>query len=278
MTLSKLNPLKGSLYIPLLEKILKKKAVVNLKNENDDCFKLHVTLGMNEDLMFGKNSDRISKELLKRMEELNWDGIESPTPCSARVFEKFGKNNDVSILVFGLDVSKTKDGKENAYVIPLHVPVKRRSKIVRLLFQKNEDGTKNHYSLIKSMSRLVASQISGKKAKKYICDYCLIAFGKEDLLIDHEKYCLEHDAVKVVMPKWNVNNILEFKNIQNRIECPLKIYADFECFTKPIDEKRGKTKLYQKHDPSAVCIYVVSRVDGFSMDPVVIAAENETTK
>ena len=37
----------------------------------------------------------------------------------------------------------------------------------------------------------------------------------------------------------------------------------------------GKTKLYQQHVPSAFCIYVVSRVEGFSMDPITYICQNE---
>ena len=50
----------------------------------------------------------------------------------------------------------------------------------------------------------------------------------------------------------------------------MKIIFDFESFLKPIDKVCGETKLYQKHVPSAFCLYVVSRVEGFSMDPIII--------
>ena len=234
-----------------------------MENEDDECFKWAVTRALN---FVSKDSERITKKLRKQSEQLNWDGIEFPTPCSERMFKKF-ENNNMSVLVFGYD-------KKN--IIPLYVPSsKSREKVVRLFFYKNENGTKSHYCAIKSMSRLVSSQINKKKAKKYVCDYCLNAFGKEDLLNEHIKYCSNHDAVNVVMPKPGKNDFLKFKNIQNSIECPVKIYADFESFTKPIDEKSGKTKLYQKHVPSAFCFYVVSRVEGFSMDPVSYVCQNE---
>ena len=58
---------------------------------------------------------------------------------------------------------------------------------------------------------------------------------------------------------------LKFKNIQNQIECPIKIYADFESLLVPVDKTLGDTKLYQKHIPVAFSLYVVSRVKGFSM-------------
>ena len=188
ITYSKLRPLRGSSHIPLPEKILRKKALINMENEGDECFKWAVTRALN---LAGKDSQRVTKELREQSEKLIYDGIEFPTPCSERMFKKFENNNDVSVSVFGY---------ENKDIIPLYVPIERRERIARLFFYKNEDGTKSHYFVIRSMSRLVSSQISKKKAKKFICDFCLNAFGNEDLLNKHVKYCSKHDAVNVVMP------------------------------------------------------------------------------
>ena len=124
------------------------------------------------------------------------------------------------------------------------------------------------------MSRLVSFQASKKNEKKYVCDFCLNMFGSQELLDDHTEYCSKHDAVNTVMPKPG-RNTLKFKNIQNSVECPMKIYADFESFLEPMDRKHGETKLYQRHVPSAFCFYVVSRVEGFSMDPVTYVSQGE---
>ena len=149
-----------------------------------------------------------------------------------------------------------------------------REKVIRLFFQKSDDGKGSHYCVIKDMSRLVSSQVSKKKAKKYVCDYCLNSFGAEDLLGKHVEYCSKHDAVNVTMPTPG-KNTLKFKNIQNMVECPIKIIFDFESFLVKSDKVSGKTELYQVHKPSAFCIYVVSRVEGFSMDPITYVCENE---
>ena len=96
----------------------------------------------------------------------------------------------------------------------------------------------------------------------------------QELLNKHLEDCLEHDAMNVTMPKPG-RNILKFKNIQNAVECPIKIYFDKESFLKPIDKMYGMIKLYQQHVASVFCIYVVSRVEGFSMDPIVYVCQNE---
>ena len=83
------------------------------------------------------------------------------------------------------------------------------------------------------MSALVGCQVSAKKHKKFVCDYCLNHFGSLELLDNHVEYCSKHDAVNTILPQPD-KNILKFKNLQNRVECPIKIYEDFESFLMPI--------------------------------------------
>ena len=140
--------------------------------------------------------------------------------------------------MFGYEVSVNK-----TYIIPLYVPTEHREKVVRLFFLKNEDETASHYCVVKNMSALVGAQVSAKKEKKYVCDFCLNVFGSQELLDDHTEYCSKHDAVNAIMPKL-ARSILKFKNIQNSVECPIKIYADFESFLEPIDRKQGERRSY----------------------------------
>ena len=145
-----------------------------MKNEDEECFKWAVTRALNP---VEKNKQRVTKELRKQSEELNWDGIEFPTPCLEKVFKKFERNNGVSLLVFGhvATVNKT-------YIIPLYVPTERRNRVVCLFFLKSEDGTVSHYCVVKNMSALVGAQVRAKKERKYVCDFCLNVFGSQALL------------------------------------------------------------------------------------------------
>ena len=218
ITLYRLRPLRGSSYIKLPKVISKRRAVINMENKDDRCFKWAVTRSLNlvEDV-----PQLVTDELRKQSERLDLSGIEFLTPREEGVFRKFEENNNISLLVFGHEETVNK-----TYIVPLYVPKVRRERIVRLLFLKNEDGTESHYCVVKDMSRLVSSQISKKKKRKYVCDFCLNAFGRQDLLDAHEEYCSRHDAVNTVMPKPG-RNILKFKNIQNSVECPVKMFGDF---------------------------------------------------
>ena len=112
----KLRPLRGSSYLELPKSIRKKQAIINMKNDDVYCFKWANTRALN--LVNGKhgNPERVKKELRKQVEELNWDGIEFPTPCSERMFKKFEKNNKVNVSVFGCVDSRKKIGYT---IIPL---------------------------------------------------------------------------------------------------------------------------------------------------------------
>ena len=63
-------PLGGSSYIPLPKFLAAKKAITNLKNEDDEWFKLVITRALNP---VEKNSERIDKKLREKSEVLNWD-------------------------------------------------------------------------------------------------------------------------------------------------------------------------------------------------------------
>ena len=183
ITLNRLRPLRGSSHIELPKVIAKRKALINMENDGDECFKWAVTRALNP---VEKNPQRVTKELRGQSEELDWDRIEFLMPCLERVFKTFERNNNVSLLVFGYE-----DTVNNTYIIPLYVPTERRQKVVRLFFLKNEDGTESHYCVVKNMSALVSSQASKKKEKKYVCDFCLNMFGSQELLDD-----------RTDVPKW----------------------------------------------------------------------------
>ena len=124
ITKSRLNPLRGSSHIPLPNKIKNTKALINPKNNDDQCFKYAVTRALNP---VTRDAERISKELKEQTKKYNWDSIEFPTPCSEKQFKKFEKNNNVSLLVYG---------HQQTSIINLYVPRDCRETVVRLFFLK----------------------------------------------------------------------------------------------------------------------------------------------
>ncbi len=94
----KFNPLSGSGYSKLPPLIAKKKAVINMKNDDDQCFKWAVTRALNPT---DNHPERVTKELKDQAEKLNWDGITFPT--KTKDIHIWEKNNDKTVNVFGYD-------------------------------------------------------------------------------------------------------------------------------------------------------------------------------
>ena len=151
-----------------------------MKNDDDQCFKWSVTRALHP---VAKNSERITKELKDQSERLDWSGLKFPVTLDQIViFEKF--NPSISINVFGFEGD----------VYPLRLSKTQRTQIVNLLLIS--DGEKQHYCFIKSLSRLLSSQMSKHDHANSFCLNCLNHFPNEEKLKIHEEYCLKNQAKK----------------------------------------------------------------------------------
>lgn len=133
------KPLKGSLYIPLSKELAVKKAVINMKYEDNECFKWCIARALNS---VDVHPERVTKELAKQAERLNWSGITFPKTLNE--IDKFERNNtDLSVNVFSYEKS----------VYPLRISKHERKDVVALLLISND--TTNHYCLIKNLRGLL---------------------------------------------------------------------------------------------------------------------------
>ena len=257
------EPLKGNSYIPLPPKLAQKKAIINMKNEDNKCFTWSVLRALNPR---ERDNERIDKGLKKKEDSLNMTGIAYPVQLNA--LDKFERQNPtISINVFGYEES----------VYPLRVSKCEGREVVNLLLISDEE--KRHYCLIKSMSRLLSSQSSTDEHVLHYCPRCLNHFTTQEKLATHKEYCSAHEAVKIEMP--GEGTTLSFKNYNRSMRVPFIVYADFESFIKPIDTcgpnpENSYTKQYQKHTPSSFCYYIKCFDDEvYSQNPVTYTASTE---
>ena len=91
--------LGGSFYILLPKFLATKKATINLKNEDVECFKWSITRALNPVEI---HSERIDKELQETSKVLNWKGLKFPVKLSD--INKFeNHNSSISVNVFGYE-------------------------------------------------------------------------------------------------------------------------------------------------------------------------------
>ena len=240
------HPMRGSSYIPLPDWIVRKKAIVSLRNQDDKCFLWSVLRYLHPR---DKNDFRLT-DLKSKENSLNTKGIKFPV--RVRDISKFEKiNPDLpGINVFSVN--------ENNKFYPLRMAHRDPQKTIDLfLFEK--EG-KYHYSLIKSFSRLFRSQITSRtNGRIHICKRCFTHFSKEELFKRHIEYCSANETVVVKMPKRKSK--LEFRNYFKKLPIPFVVYADFECFTKSVESCKPNPEdpysfVYQKHEPSGFCFYI----------------------
>ena len=256
------QPLRGSTFLPLPSKIATKKAVINMKNNDDQCFKWSVVRALNP---VDIHPERITKELKEQSERLDWSGLKFPVDLKQIIiFEKL--NPQISINVFGFEGD----------VYPLRLSKSEREQTINLLLISDEE--KQHYCLIKSLSRLLSSQMSKHGHTNSFCLNCLNRFPNEEKLKIHEEYCLKNQAIRIEMPE--EGSFISFIHHNRSIKVPFVVYADFEAFTEeiPISEQNEKfsfTQKYQKHKPSGFCFKIVCFDERYNQKPVLFRARSE---
>ena len=144
-----LNLMRGSSYLPLPNWLARKKAIINPKNEDQECFKWAVIVASRWEEI-NNNPERISK--LKRFEkDFDWSGIEFPV--SVKDIKKFEFRNQISINLLAIEGEQIyicRKGGNYEHIINL------------MLITGNN---RKHYVTIKSLSRLLSSQNTKHKGK-----------------------------------------------------------------------------------------------------------------
>ena len=146
------KPIKGSSYIPLPDFLMRKNAIIHIKNKDDKCFLWSVLRYLHPKQIHG---ERLT-DLKEYENDLNFKGINFPV--KVKDIQKFeNQNPDIpGINVFSIN--------DNNKIYPLRLNQKDAKKSIDLFhFSKDE---KQHYSLIKNFSRLVRSQITSHSSTK----------------------------------------------------------------------------------------------------------------
>ena len=148
------EPLYGGSYIPLDPYLANKKALINIQNEDDKCFMWSVLRALYPK---DTNPQRIDNDLKSKQDSINMKGI--CYPVSLRAIDRFEHlNPNISISILGYN-------KEDL-VHPIRISKYTGCDhdIILLLLKeavKGENGKieeKTHYTLVKNMSALIASQ------------------------------------------------------------------------------------------------------------------------
>ena len=241
----RLNLMRGSSYVLLPDWLMKKKAIINPKNSDMECFKWAVIAAMKWEEI-GNNLERVSK--LKRYEgEFDWSDIEFPV--SFRDINKFERNNEIGVNILAVENKKIyicRKGRDYNRIVNL------------MLIADVENPNQKHYVAVKLLSRLLSKQNSKHKEAQHFCTNCLNGFESEIIRDEHYEYCRSKDSVRVEMP--TKNPIVKYADGQYQLKVPFVIYADFESILVPVSGatnnlEMSSTRGINVHQPSGWCMY-----------------------
>ena len=243
------QPMKGSSYIKLPQELRNsKKGLINMKNEDNECFRwCHIRLLNPQD----KNPQRIKKSDKEYINKLDYSGIEFPV--TTKQYNKIEKQNEININVFGY---------ENKQPYPIFVSKEKYDRHMNLLLITENDN--KHYALIEDFNRFMFNQTK-YEGRKHFCMHCLQCFSSERVVNNHKDNCIQVNGTQAVKMLDKDNNILKFNNFHKQQPVPFVIYADFEAITEKIsgcqpNNDKSYTETYQKHTDcrygyKVVCCY-----------------------
>ena len=251
VNIAKYQPLTGSSYMELPDTLKSKKAIINVKNDDQKCLMWSLLSARHP---VKKNAQRVTK-YKDHEKELNFAGIDFPTPLNQ--IPNVEHQNNLSINVFGYS--------ESAGIHPLYLS---KDPINLLLITKVEDGKiLSHYCWIKNFDRLCSAE-NKHNGETFFCLRCITPHSSERTLSDHLIHCKGVDAppCHAVFPQATEDGsppTIQFKNIQHLMKAPYVIYADTEAIIKPTASSTTDSNTVQtsEHVPCSFA-YTVVRSDG----------------
>ena len=88
---------------------------------------------------------------------------------------------------------------------------------------------------IKDFNRHVFPKTKNKN-KKHFCKNCLQCFSSTKILTEHKEVCLRINGTQPVRLE---KGAPEFKSYVKQLPVPFKIYADFDCNLKSVENYEG---------------------------------------
>ena len=221
-----------------------KKAKINPKNSDDNCFQYAITVTLNFE-QINNHPERVFN-ISPFINKYNWKDIEFPS--NKKDWNEFQKNNK-SIALNILYVPHNSEEIRHAYKSKHNL--NRENKVILLMIT---DGKKWHYLAVKSLSALLR-RITSTNNGAFCCLNSLHSDRTKDKLKKHENVCKDHDYCYIEMSKEN-NKILKYNHGKKSMTVPLIISSDLEalpekmstCHNNPINSSTAKIN---KHTASS---------------------------
>jgi len=250
--IAKYRTLRGGCFIEIPSYLQQKRAIINVRNNDTQCFKWSFLSIMHYNDVNSKHRNRVSSY---RKFESKYDFSCINFPVSMRSITKFELKNQKKKLAINIFEQVEHDDL-------MELTIKRISpfshekgyKCVDMLLLHDENLSSSHYTGIVDLGKLYGQR---NYHKKQFCYNCLHFIGKKSFM-NHATDCNKFKTQKVKMPSPKVvNNVLlppeiKFKNQHKDIPHEYVMYLDFECLMDSVANKDNtcNTFMLAQHKPT----------------------------
>ena len=159
--LHKISLNRAGSYIDSPEWLKAKRATINPKNKNNECFKCAITVALNHENI-GRNPQRITK-IKPFIDTYNWNDIKFPSHSNDwKKFEQNNKTIALNILYVPYNTKQIRPAYISKYTY------KRDNQVIVLMITDNE---KWHYLAVKNISGLLR-RITSNHDGDFYCLNC----------------------------------------------------------------------------------------------------------
>ena len=239
-------------YLPLPKHIVDKKAVVNIQNMDDECFKWCMKYHQSPQ---GKNDDRIS--VLEKVLD-TFDYTDMKFPVTELDVSKFSVRNKLNIFV--MHEKKGEILRKQYHKVGLEYDT------VYLWFMPSPETTEGsgHYAYIKNVSRLMNNLKANGRSK--FCRECCKMYNVDQKHSETDCATIQQEGSVIRLTNKDGTPLqnVKFKNFHKQAQVPFIAFADFECTLREHDQtpfnikKSAHTKLRQKHVPNSYAYNVIT--------------------
>ena len=171
LTFSKVNNTSvAGHYVPLPKWLQSKKAIINIQNKDEFCFKWAVTRALN---MERSNNVRVTPYLRTKAKGLDWSGVEFPVAIGGDDVLTFERNNKVGICIY----AHSEEGDGGSVVYRFRSPGRRYGKVINLFMLKLPVGESFQYHFCpKHRLSALLRTFCGQERRVVCCRYCPARF------------------------------------------------------------------------------------------------------
>jgi hypothetical protein len=182
------KPISGATFVPTPVRLVRKKALINIKSKDMKCFKYAILAALYR--------DRLSKNPNRQVEYAKLDGLVDfsglPWPMNLGKITEFERRNPT----IGVNVFAYNRGE----VGPLRLCNASATKFVDLLLLCKKE--KRHFVAITNLERLLHGQMNKKGHSRVICRRCLNTFYTRKQLEAHNLACHQRRMGRIILPSW----------------------------------------------------------------------------